>query len=193
MIANPGARAQTQDDVADEAARGREIDILKRCVRRRCSRAIHSASTSKPKRSSKCSAACSVDPRCCSKACAIAERCKTWSFSIVGWVSINLLVVGGAPQILVGQRRTGRRLVERESVLLVLENVLDGAKAIGAQVFGALAGRVQTIGAMLAPEAHQPETGPVALLGVRPSVEDARDQATGGGPRLFRPGDQARR
>src|SRR5262249_43474738 len=37
--------------------------LRKRWVRRRCSRAVHSASTNRPKRSSKCSSAVTVRPR----------------------------------------------------------------------------------------------------------------------------------
>jgi len=73
-----------------------------------------------------------------SNAAAIAIRCKAWSFSIVGCVSIGLLVVGRAAQILVRQRGTGRGgILEREPVLLVDENVFDRAIAIGAQPLGA--------------------------------------------------------
>ena len=52
-----------------------------------------------------------------------------------------------------------RGLVERQPILLVDENVLDGAIAIRLESFRALTRGFQAIGAMDAPEAHQPETG----------------------------------
>jgi hypothetical protein len=76
----------------------------------------------------------------------------------------------------VHERRTGRRLVEREPILLVFENVLDGPEAIRAQLLGALAGRFQAIGTMLAAEAHEAQTRAVALLGMRSPFQDAGDE-----------------
>src|SRR5262249_43069779 len=150
-------------------------------------------STSRPKRSSKCKSTCWAEPRCCSKAWAMASRCNACSFSIVGWVSINLLVIGGAPQVLVRQRRTGRRRIERKPILLGSENVLHGAEAIRAEVFGAVTGRFQPIGAVFRPERHQAEAGAIALLRVRAPGEEARDKAAGGRPGLLGPRDQPRR
>jgi hypothetical protein len=81
---------------------------------------------------------------------ATAIRCKAWSFSIVGCVSIGLLVVGGAAQILVPERRTGRsRLLEREPVLLIDENVFDRAIAIRAQPLGTVAGGFDSAGPVI--------------------------------------------
>ena len=88
--------------------------------------------------------------------------------------------------------RTGRRLVEREPVLLVFENLLDGAKAIRAEPLGAGAGGFEPIGPVLAAEPHQPQTRAVALFGVRPPFEDAGDEPARGGAGLFGPGDQPR-
>src|SRR5262245_56717020 len=119
-------------------------------------------------------------------------RCKAWSFSIVGWVSINLLVVGGAPHVLVRQRRAGRRLVEREPVLLVFENLLDGADAIRAELLGAGASGFEPPGAVLAAEPHQSQTRAVPLCGVRATLQDAGDEPAGGGAGLFGPGNQPR-
>ena len=96
----------------------------------------------------------------------------------MGCVSISLLVIGGAAQILVRQRGTGRRgILEREPVLLVHENVFDRAIAIGAEPLGAVTRGFEPVGAMDPAEPHQPETRAVALLGVRPVLQDAGDDA----------------
>ena len=110
----------------------------------------------------------------------------------MGWVSINLLVIGGAPQVLVRERRTGRRLVERQPILLVFENLLDGAKAIRAQPLGALAGGFEPIRPVFAAQSHEAQTRAVALFGVWPPFEDAGDEPARGGAGLFGPGDQPR-
>jgi hypothetical protein len=114
--------------------------------------------------------------------------------SIVGWVSISLLVVRRAPQVLVRERRSRRPgLVEREPILLVRENVLDGAKAIGAELLGARTGRVQSVHPMDAAQAHEPQARAIALLRMRAAFEDARDEPSGGGTGLFGPPDKPRR
>ena len=111
----------------------------------------------------------------------------------MGWVSMLLLVVRGAAQILMRERRARRRLVEREPVLLMGENVLDGAEAIGPQALGAQTGGFQPVRAVVPPEAHQAQTGAVALFGMRPIGEDAGDDAARRRAGLLGPGDQARR
>ena len=89
------------------------------------------------------------------------------------------------------QRGSGRSgLVERKPVLLVDENLLDGAIAIGAQPLRAVTRRLEAIGAMEPAQSHQPQARAVALLGVRPCREDAGDQPPRGGAALFRPRDQ---
>ena len=119
--------------------------------------------------------------RCCSNAVAIAVRCRAWSFSIVGCVSISLLVVGRAPQVLVRQRGSCRRgLVEREPILLVGENVLDGAIAVGAQSLSTRTGRVEPVQSVDAAEAHKAETRAIALLGMRAPLKNADDEPPGG-------------
>src|SRR5258708_12966226 len=148
---------------------------------------------SKPSRSSKLSSACWLELRCCSNAVAIAVRWSAWSLSIVGWVSIRVLVVGRPPQVLVRERRSRRRgLVEREPILLVGENVLDGAKAIGAEPLGPRAGRVQSVHPVDATQAHQSQARAIALLRVRAAFEDAGDHPPAAPPRLFSPANQPR-
>jgi len=92
------------------------------------------------------------------------------------------------------QRRTGRAgILEWEAVLLVDENLFDRAIAIGAQPLGTVARGFEAIGAMDPAQAHQPQARAVALLGVRPMLQDAGDHAARGGAALFRPRDQAGR
>ena len=64
--------------------------------------------------------------------------------------------------------------LEREPILLVLENVLDGAIAVGAEPFGARTGRVEPVHPVEPAQAHQPEARAVALLGMRPALQDHR-------------------
>ena len=73
------------------------------------------------------------------------------------------------------------------------ENVLDGAIAIGAEPLGAATRRVEPIRAVDAAQAHEPETGAIALLGMRAPLEEARDESPGRGAALLGPRDQARR
>ena len=75
------------------------------------------------------------------------------------------------------QRRTGRAgILEREPILLVDENVFDRAIAMGAQPLGTVAGGFESIRAMDPAQAHEPQARAVALLGVRPLLQDAGDQ-----------------
>ena len=75
------------------------------------------------------------------------------------------------------ERRSRRGgLVEREPILLVGENVLDGAIAVGAEAFGARTGRVEPVQPMGTAQAHEPETRAIALLWMRTALEDAGDQ-----------------
>jgi hypothetical protein len=92
----------------------------------------------------------------------------------------------------VHERRTGRRrLLEREPVLLVTENVFDGAIAIGLKALGTMTGGFQPIGAVDAPEPPQAETRAGALLRMRPPFEQARHEAARRRPGLLGPRDQA--
>ena len=67
--------------------------------------------------------------------------------------------------------RTRRGLVEREPILLGGEHVLDRAVAIGLELLGAATGRLEPVRAMRAPEAHEAETGAIALLRMRAPLE----------------------
>ena len=200
MVANPRAGAEAQDHLAIEPARRGEIDILERG--RIAQLGVPQALRESPVLArgpfgvdQQAEAVLKPQLGVLARArvagqrpSAIAIRRRAWSFSIVGCVSIGLLVVGGAAQVLVRQRRTGRRgVLERQPVLLVDENVFDGAIAIGAQPLGAVTRGFESIGAMDAAEPHQPEARAVALLGMRAVLEDARDEPAGGRAGLFRP------
>ena len=73
-----------------------------------------------------------------------------------------------------GSRRRG--LVEREPVLLVGENVLDRAIAVGAEPLGARTGGVEPVQPVDPAQPHEPETRAIALLGMRAAFEDAGDE-----------------
>lgn len=83
------------------------------------------------------------------------------------------------------------RLVERQPILLVSQNVFDGAIAIGAQPLGALTGGFEPVGAVHASESHEAKTGAVALLRMRSPREDARGHPARGRSCLLGPRDQA--
>ena len=119
MLANPGPGAEAEDDFSVQPARRAEIDILERgrIAQLRVPQALREAALlargpfrvdQQAEAVLKLSSACWLELRCWSNAAAIAVRRRAWSFSIVGCVSISLLVVGGAAQILVRQRRAGR-------------------------------------------------------------------------------------
>ena len=112
----------------------------------------------------------------------------------MGFVSISLLVIRGATLVLVRERwARRRRVLEREPVLLVGENVLDRAQAIGAESRRPITRRFEPIGPVDAAEAHQPEARAVALFGMRTALQNAGGEAARRRAGLFRPGDQARR
>ena len=89
------------------------------------------------------------------------------------------------------QRGSGRGgLVEREPILLVGENVLDGAIAIGAEPFSARAGGVEPLQPVDPAQAHEPEARAIALLRMRATFEDAGDEPPRRGAGLGGPADQ---
>ena len=90
-----------------------------------------------------------------------------------------------------GSRRRG--LVEREPVLLVGENVLDRAIAVGAEPLGARTGGVEPVQPVDPAQPHEPETRAIALLGMRAAFEDAGDEPPRGRAGLVGPPDQAGR
>jgi len=90
------------------------------------------------------------------------------------------------------QRGTGRgRLFEWEPILLVDQNVFDGAVAIGAQPLRAVTRGLKPIGPMDAAEPHQPEARAIALLRMRTAFQEAGHEPAGRRAALFGPRDQA--
>src|SRR5580765_1738687 len=140
------------------------------------SRASHSASTSRPKRSSKGSAATSA---CCCwsvQACAIAGSLRMCSLSSVGVESIGppLRVVVPATHVLVDGSEDERRRhgLERHTVETVLEDGVHMAIGARADGEGAGTGGLKPGGADPPAQTKQAETGAVALLGMRSIGED---------------------
>ena len=86
-----------------------------------------------------------------------------------------------------------RGLVEREPILLVDENVLDRAIAVGAEPLGARTGGVEPVQPVDPAQAHEPEARAIALLRMGAALEDAGDEPPRGGTRLVGPPDQAGR
>ena len=70
--------------------------------------------------------------------------------------------------------RLGRPPVEP-----VLEDRLDRAVGAGADLEAAIAGRLEPLGAVLARQAQDAEAGAVALLGMRPALQDQRGEHGG--------------
>ena len=105
------------------------------------------------------------------------------------------MVIGRAADIRVAGTRGGRRGIglERHAIKAVLEHRLDMSIRPGAGGDRPTAGGLDPFGAVLLREAQQAETGPIALLRMRPARENLRDQ--GGGLRSQRgpPADQAGR
>jgi len=60
-------------------------------------------------------------------------------------------------------------------------------------VLSSAAGGLQPLVPVASPETHQPQTGPVALLGMGPAAQDLDDYAAGGLAGLLRPADQPTR
>src|SRR3972149_3188230 len=132
------------------------------------SRASHSASTRSPKRSSKVRAAHSA-LRCWScQAAAMAVSLRLWSCSIVGAVSIRMILPGSSsgPADAPGLGRGGwgggewgRGRGGAEAVEAVLEDGIDVAVGAGAGGQGARTRRFQARGAIPLAQAEQPEAG----------------------------------
>ena len=73
------------------------------------------------------------------------------------------------------------------------EDVLDGVEAARAEGDGTGAGGVEPVVAVLPPQPHDPEHGPVSLLWVGAALEDSGDELTGRRSNLLGPPDEARR
>ena len=94
----------------------------------------------------------------------------------------DVVVVIGQIQFLLG----GQRLL----VQAVLEDRFDALVAVAAQAQCAVTGRFQARLTIGLAQAHDPQTGPVALLGMRPIGEDGGNELRGGRSGLFRPVDE---
>ena len=68
---------------------------------------------------------------------------------------------------------------------------MDRAVGAGADVEAALAGRFEPVGAVMARQAQNADRGAVSLLGVRPALQDQRDQLGGVRPDCRRIGADA--
>ena len=170
----------------------RSLAVCSRRCSLRCSRAVHSMSTSRPRRSSKLSAAASSLWSYCWTASARALSFMALSFSSVCSMSIGpprggRRIVGSAADVGVHRRRgrLGRRL-QGQTVLGRSEDVLDGAIAIRLKGHGAGARGLKPDVAVLPAQAHDPQTGAIALLGVRPAAEQLGHQLSGGPCRRVR-------
>src|SRR5438876_2258655 len=160
------------------------------------SRAIHSASTSTPRRSSKARAVASA---CCCwsiHAAANASSLRAWSFSSVGALSIGApsLVVVPATEMFVDRSESElrRSCQRREPIEAVLEDRVD--VAVGARVdrAGAGAGGLEPLGAVALGQAQDPEARTIALLGMRAIRENRLDQRGGVRADGVGPVDEAR-
>src|SRR5712691_6030606 len=104
-----------------------------------------------------------------------------------------LLVIGRPADIRVAGTRGGRWGIglERHAIETVLEHRLDVAIRPGADGDRPTAGGLDTVGAVLLREPQQAETGPIALLRVRPARENLLDERRGVRPHRGPPADQA--
>src|SRR3990172_1237773 len=166
-------------------------------TRRLFSRAPHSASTRRPKRSSKARAVRSACCCCAVQAAAMASSLRAWRCSIVGAVSIAgspSLVVGRSAEMVVGRGEGELRggLRHGEAVEAVLEHGIDVAIGTGADDDRPRTGRLQPGLAIARAQPQEAEARAVALLGMRAIREDRLDE--GGGLRAdrARPGGEAR-
>src|SRR5712691_1693376 len=147
-------------------------------ARRLFSRASHSASTSRPKRSSKARAVMSAWCCCSVHAAARASSLSAWSFSSVGAVSIvtpSLVVVPPAEMFVdrgEGELRYGLR--PGEPVEPVLQDRVDMAIGAGLDGAGAGAGGLEPLRAVALGEA--PPMGRDALAAVK-DLDGRRGQA----------------
>src|SRR5947208_13095523 len=81
---------------------------------------------------------------------------------------------------MIGQHQLALRAwPSRPSIEAVLQDRLDRAVGAGADVEPAIAGRLEPLGAVLALQAQDAETGPVALLGVRAAGQDGGGELGG--------------
>src|SRR5437870_9220025 len=160
-------------------------------ARRLFSRASHSASTSRPKRSSKARAVMSAWCCCSVHAVAMASSLSAWSFSSVGALSIvapSLVVVPPAEMFVdrcEGELRCG--LWPGEPVEAVLQDRVHMAIGAGLDGAGAGAGGLEPRRAVVLGQPQDTEARAIALLGTGTIRENCLDQrgglrADGAGP-----------
>src|SRR5438445_446013 len=106
-----------------------------------------------------------------------------------------LLVIRRAADVVMDPTWGRGRIVslERHAIEAVFEHRLDMPIGAGADGNRPTAGGLDAFGAVLLREPQQPETGPIALLGVRPARENLLDERRGVRPHRGAPGDQAGR
>src|SRR5712691_755191 len=160
-------------------------------ARRLFSRASHSASTSRPKRSSKARAVMSAWCCCSVHAAARASSLSAWSFSSVGALSIvtpSLVVVPPAEMFVDrGEGELPYGLRPGEPVEPVLQDRVDMAIGAGLDGAGAGTGGLEPLRAVALGEAQDAEARAIALLGMRTIRENRLHQrgglrADGAGP-----------
>src|SRR5579859_2726517 len=167
------------------AAARRSLASRKRRVRRLFSRASHSASRSRPKRSSKESRAISELDCCWVHASTIASRRSAFSFSIVGSLSISIppsVVIFLSANVLVWRRRWlrwGGGLGQRRAIEPGLQDRFDALVGAGAHDERAMTRGLQPLGPVPFAEPHDAEARAVAVLGVRALGDDRGHELLG--------------
>ena len=91
------------------------------------------------------------------------------------------------------RRSAGNLSLQRQPVHSGGEDVLDRLVAERLQAAGTLAGCLKSVVSMDPAQAHDPQTGAIALLRMRAALHDLGDQVCRGRPGFPRPGDQPRR
>src|SRR5690606_25987287 len=94
----------------------------------------------------------------------------------------DVVVVSGQIRFLLGAQRL--------LIQAVLEDRFDTFVAVAAQAQCALTGGFQARLAIGLAQAHDPQTGPVALLGVRSAGQDRGNEPGGGRSGFLRPADE---
>src|SRR6266851_4712250 len=121
-------------------------------------------------------------------------RCGVVPRSVRSAFGVSFLVIGRATDVGVHDTRPGRRLVgvEWQAIETMLENRIDVIRA-GADGHGAPTRRLDALRAVPFRQPQQPETGPIALLGVWTAREDLLDERFGLRSHGGAPPDQAGR
>ena len=91
-----------------------------------------------------------------------------------------LVVVLGAADVVVARMADagiGVVIGQRQAILPAAEDVLDRLEAERAQSLGPFAGGLESLVSVGPAEPHQPKTGAITLLGVRPATKHLGDEA----------------